>query len=199
MGDLVDGLPADVDLLPLVDGYAILTAYGETTKRDLTEDLRVLQTNIHQETLCEWAAGGQEPIPKAEVLLAFLRQLEAGLSSGAADMALEGAETPETCLRELRVDGETPCTPHRHGYYQPKFEQSPDSLHTLSRLLACAAGEAWIEVCGEDAALAWAGLTVPRVAHKVPGRVDRLKQLGNSIVPQIATLIGQAILRREGH
>lgn len=30
------------------------------------------------------------------------------------------------------------------------------------------------------------------------GRVDRLKQLGNSIVPQIATLIGQAILVREG-
>jgi len=36
-----------------------------------------------------------------------------------------------------------------------------------------------------------------RVAHGVPGRVDRLKQLGNSIVPQIAELIGAAILRRQ--
>lgn len=31
------------------------------------------------------------------------------------------------------------------------------------------------------------------------GRVDRLKQLGNSIVPQIATLLGQAIIRRQRH
>jgi DNA (cytosine-5)-methyltransferase 1 len=35
---------------------------------------------------------------------------------------------------------------------------------------------------------------VGRVAHGVPGRVDRLKQLGNAIVPQIATLIGQKVL-----
>jgi DNA (cytosine-5)-methyltransferase 1 len=35
---------------------------------------------------------------------------------------------------------------------------------------------------------------VGRVAHGVPNRVDRLKQLGNSIVPQIAELIGRAIM-----
>jgi len=36
--------------------------------------------------------------------------------------------------------------------------------------------------------------TVGRVAHGVPNRVDRLKQLGNSVVPQIPELIGNAIL-----
>ena len=35
---------------------------------------------------------------------------------------------------------------------------------------------------------------VGRVAHGVPNRVDRLKQLGNSIVPQIAEIIGRAIM-----
>jgi len=35
---------------------------------------------------------------------------------------------------------------------------------------------------------------VGRVANGVPLRVDRIKALGNSIVPQIATLIGEAIL-----
>jgi DNA (cytosine-5)-methyltransferase 1 len=35
---------------------------------------------------------------------------------------------------------------------------------------------------------------VGRVAHGVPRRVDRLKQLGNAVVPHIPMLIGKAVL-----
>jgi DNA (cytosine-5)-methyltransferase 1 len=35
---------------------------------------------------------------------------------------------------------------------------------------------------------------VGRVAHGISGRVDRLKQLGNAVVPQIPELIGRAIM-----
>ena len=38
---------------------------------------------------------------------------------------------------------------------------------------------------------------VGRVAHGVPARVDRLRALGNAIVPQIAEIIGRAIMERE--
>ena len=38
---------------------------------------------------------------------------------------------------------------------------------------------------------------VGRVAHGIPGRVYRLKGLGNSIVPQIAQEIGNAIIKAE--
>ena len=35
---------------------------------------------------------------------------------------------------------------------------------------------------------------VPRVAQKIPGRLQRLKQLGNSVVPQIPEFLGHCIL-----
>jgi DNA (cytosine-5)-methyltransferase 1 len=38
---------------------------------------------------------------------------------------------------------------------------------------------------------------VGRVANGVPGRVDRLKQLGNAVVPQIPEIIGRAIIQAE--
>jgi DNA (cytosine-5)-methyltransferase 1 len=35
------------------------------------------------------------------------------------------------------------------------------------------------------------------VAHGIPGRVDRLRSLGNAVVPQIVEEIGRAIMQAE--
>ena len=39
--------------------------------------------------------------------------------------------------------------------------------------------------------------TMGRVANGVPNRVDRLKALGNAVVPQIPEIIGRAIMEAE--
>lgn len=53
--------------------------------------------------------------------------------------------------------------------------------------------------CGDE--LGWWSIEpdVGRVAHGVPSRVDRLKGLGNAVVPQIPEIIGRAIMKNAIH
>jgi DNA (cytosine-5)-methyltransferase 1 len=51
---------------------------------------------------------------------------------------------------------------------------------------------------GDTAGQWWAEPNVGRVAYGVPKRVDRLKALGNAVVPQIPEIIGRAIMEDLG-
>lgn len=55
-----------------------------------------------------------------------------------------------------------------------------------------------ITKCSSNARRYWSvEPNVGRVAHGIPSRVDRLKSLGNAVVPQIPEILGHAILRAE--
>ena len=71
--------------------------------------------------------------------------------------------------------------------YQPGLEGWGASVR-VSTQHAAIGGDGW-----------WASEPdVGRVAHGVPKRVDRLRALGNAVVPQIPEMIGRAIMEADG-
>jgi len=75
--------------------------------------------------------------------------------------------------------------------HTPKESKAPHDLRCAATGCCCLRGES-------TQANFWAiESKIRRVAHGLPGRVDRLKQLGNAIVPQLATLIGYEILKKD--
>ena len=72
------------------------------------------------------------------------------------------------------------------------INETRDSRQTASRIIA---GGELERSYSESGAKQWrVEPNVGRVANGVPARVDRLKSLGNAVVPQIPEIIGRAIL-----
>ena len=115
------------------------------------------------------------------------------LSGPSADVA----DTESVGVQGLRTSGEQ--EPHTHAGQEVSVRSSEDVADTVSQRTQGGATRR------QDAENAWqssrgtpewdwdAEPNVGRVANGIPKRVDRLKGLGNAIVPQIAQQIGTAI------
>jgi DNA (cytosine-5)-methyltransferase 1 len=133
-----------------------------------------------------WAAiGGLDRFSQAQILFAVVREY-----AGDADQArllMASQKTLTEFVRGVWRAAATSSAPRRPGSKQQRADEHPDAMQVVSRLFAHDGEASWHPGSWEDG--------VPRVASGVTARVDRLRCLGNAIVPQIAEIIGRAIVR----
>jgi len=164
---------------PMIDAdlFSWIMGFCEHEKTRTHQALHLLRRSAYAQSF-QRKTGRPFGIQEAEVLLSRLREHSNGFDE--AWVQLAGTEAPEADVRGVRTRTEPSGSPLGSGHPQQLPGEHPDSLQTLSRLLAYDGKAAWEDQSWENA--------VPRVATGVAARVDRLKAIGNGQVPSVAAL-----------
>jgi hypothetical protein len=177
------------------------TFYGTAQETRTGEILRALRCEIRTQNL-QRGIGRYGGVHAQEILLTYMCKLQE--TSGTLDyVSFKGGKIQEGLLRIMRMQNESTGAPRRPKPGEQRTRKYTDTLQTLSRLLAHDSQEAWQKYCGENAKAflnPWDGdweYGIPRVANGVPYRVDRLKGLGNAVVPAQVYPILKAIAEIE--
>jgi hypothetical protein len=141
------------------------------------EVLRVLRCGYVAEEVSR-KVGRHVGIREAAVLLADVCQYTNRPDQ--ARILVACAEALDGGVRSVRSSVPVAGASHESGYQGQQTGEHPDALQALSRLLAHYGKAAWQDGSWENA--------VPRVAHKVAARVDRLRCIGNGQVPGVAAM-----------
>lgn len=168
--------PAEPDVGRGDDGFSLwldgLGGLSDEAKGRAGEILR----NVRSEAISEkirWTLGRFESISEEEILLAFLCEYEEHCHGSGPSM--ESGATPERPMRDLWRIIEFARSSHRRRYHSQFAQEYSDALLRLSHGAPSLMPEAWQDSTWEDG--------IPRTATGIPSRVDRLKCLGNAVVP----------------
>jgi len=144
--------------------------------------LYALRNGVSAQTI-QWPTRGLGSIQTQEILLTALCEYQ-GKTKSLGNVSLASKEASWPIMRGVWFDGTLACPSCRRESQKQRQEQYPDFVHLLSWLLACDCGATWLDPTGTPSE---------------SSRVDRLKGLGNAIVPQIAEWIGRRILANGSH
>ena len=168
--------PAEPDVGRGDDGFSLwldgLGGLSDEAKGRAGEILRNVRSEAISEKI-QWTLGRFESISEEEILLAFLCEYEEHCHGSGPSM--ESGATPERPMRDLWRIIEFARSSHRRRYHSQFAQEYSDALLRLSHGASSLMPEAWQDSTWEDG--------IPRTATGIPSRVDRLKCLGNAVVP----------------
>lgn len=166
-----------------LDGIGGLSDAAKTRAGEILRDLR---ENTFSRAI-QWAIGRFDGISETEILLAFLCEYEERCHECGASM--ESGAVEEGQVRNLWRIIEAARSSHRRQYHAQFAREYSDALLQLSYGTSSLMPEAWKNGAWESG--------INRIASGISHRVDRLKCLGNAVVPQQFYPIFRAIAEIE--
>lgn len=175
----------------------------ENERKRSNQILRILWEIVEAQDL-QWKVRGLNSLQKEEILQSYLWELQEGTDTSYY-LSFKSKEAFEGFLRSLWFIEKAGSPSYRPESEEQYTEQYTDALQIMSRLLAYISekrgtDDSWkdaftgTDVWGTEGKWEWG---VPRVVESEKGRVDRLKGLGNAIVPEIAYIFFMMIRQIE--
>jgi len=187
------------DEFPLwVDGYFKRLIgkdfYGTSNDKNRTKDLRVLRETIQSQEI--WKKVGRLfSLDNKEILLKILLRIEEVSNSQVELQCKSEKSEREKWVRELWSNANFMRSPYRREYQKQFATELKSIVPELSHETSLEIAKTWdcLQCCHSSLTSQDAdGYT------KAKHRVERLKSLGNAIVPQVAVEIMRAIKQTEG-